>query len=77
MSAESTPILCGTVPAFEAFMTTWENVAKAHPHLRKYIQPGLDWAIMYYDRMDLTGAYIVTMRKWLSSCPNSLANCQM
>ena len=78
MSGESTPILCGTIPAFEVFMTTWEKAANTHPNLKKYIKPGLDWAIMYYDRMDLTGAYIITMHKFLwSSCPDTLANCQI
>ncbi len=63
MSGESTPILCGAIPTFEMFMTTWEKCAKAHPGLKGYIQPGLDWACKYYARMDHTRAYVITMRK--------------
>ena len=70
MSSKSTPILCGAIPAFEMFMTAWEKCAKAHPNLEKYIRPGLEWACMYYSRMDRTQAYVITMRKCLwSSCP--------
>jgi hypothetical protein len=70
MSSESTPILCGAIPAFEMFMTAWENCAEGHPNLKKYIQPGLDWACMYYSRMDRTRAYVIAMRKcFWSSCP--------
>jgi hypothetical protein len=65
MSGERTPILCGTIPAFEVFMTRWEKAAKKFPNLKRYIKPGLEWAYMYYDRMDLTGAYVIAMRKCL------------
>lgn len=63
MSGESTPILCGAIPAFEMFMTTWEKIIRDHPHLTRLIQPGLEWAYMYYGRMDGTRAYIVNMRQ--------------
>jgi hypothetical protein len=62
MSGESTPILCGAIPAFETFMSRWERIIVEHPRLKPLIQPGLDWAYMYYDRMDRTGAYIIAMR---------------
>jgi hypothetical protein len=63
MSGERTPILCGAIPAFEMFMTTWEKMCREHTHLEKYIRPGLEWAYRYYARMDRTGAYMITMRK--------------
>jgi hypothetical protein len=63
MSGESTPILSGAIPAFEMFMTTWEKIIEEHPRLEKYIKPGLDWAHLYYGRMDRTKAYIISMRK--------------
>lgn len=63
MSAEKTPILSGAIPAFETFMSSWEKLAREHRRLKPLIKPGLDWAYMYYGRMDRTKAYIIAMRK--------------
>lgn len=63
MSGESMPILSGAIPAFEMFMTKWEKLGAEHPHLKPFIQPGLDWAYKYYKRMDRTSAYIIAMCK--------------
>jgi hypothetical protein len=63
MSAEKTPILSGAIPAFEMFMSSWEKLGREHHRLKALIKPGLDWASMYYGRMDRTRAYIVAMRK--------------
>ena len=63
MSGENTPILAGAIPAFESFMTGWEKASEDHLHLTELIQPGLDWASMYYGRMDRTRAYIIAMCK--------------
>jgi hypothetical protein len=63
MSGESTPILCGTIPSFETFMTRWENIAQGHPRLERLVQPGLDSAYKYYGRMDRTRAYFIAMRQ--------------
>jgi hypothetical protein len=63
MSAESQPILSGTIPAFEMFMTKWEKLANEHPRLKPIIQVGLEWTYKYYDRMDQTKAYVVAMCK--------------
>lgn len=63
MSAERTPILSGAIPAFELFMSRWEKLMEEHPHLEQLIKPGLEWASMYYGRMDRTRAYIIAMRK--------------
>jgi hypothetical protein len=61
MSAESNPILSGAIPAFEMFMTVWEKISRDNPHLERFIKNGLDWAYMYYGRMDRTKAYIIAM----------------
>jgi len=63
MSLEKTPVLCGSIPTFEVFMSAWEKLAKGNQRLEKFIQPGLDWAYKYYDRMDCTRAYVITMCK--------------
>ncbi len=67
MSGESTPILCGSIPAFEMFMTMWDNIIQRDPNDRvaTYAQAGLEWAHKYYARMDRTQAYIITMCKCL------------
>jgi hypothetical protein len=67
MSSDANPILSGSIPAFEIFMTTWEELAKHHPRLKPWIDVGLKWATTYYARMDLTKAYIMTMGKQLNS----------
>jgi hypothetical protein len=66
MSNESTPVLCGAIPAFEAFMTMWETIAERHPRLKKWVDIGLQWATTYYARMDRTNAYIMTMCEFFS-----------
>jgi hypothetical protein len=64
MSAEKTPILSGAIPAFEMYMSSWEKLGREHPRLKDLIKPGLDWAYMYYGRMDRTKAYIIAMCKY-------------
>lgn len=70
MSGEGTPILCGTIPAFETFMTMWESLVNSHEgqFVATYAQAGLEWAYNYYARMDRTQAYIVTMCKCFCLC---------
>lgn len=63
MSGESTPILCGTIPSFEMFMTRWEDIIWDHPHLERFVRPGLDLAYKYYGRMDHTQAYFIAMHQ--------------
>ncbi|OBZ73092.1 Zinc finger BED domain-containing protein 4 [Grifola frondosa] len=58
MSGERTPILSGTIPSFEMFMTRWEKLGKKAWHLTDV---GLKWAAKYYSRMDGTPAYIIAM----------------
>jgi len=68
MSSDVNPILSGSIPAFEMFMTAWEKLAEHHPRLKPWIDVGLEWVTTYYARMDLTKAYIMTMGKQLTSC---------
>ncbi len=63
MSAESHPTLSGAIPAFEMFMTTWEKLVQENPRMKPLISRGLEWAYMYYARMDRTHAYIISMCK--------------
>jgi hypothetical protein len=68
MSSERTPILSGAIPAFEMFMTTWEKIIREHPRLKKYVEPGLEWAYRYYRRMDRPRAYVIAMGKHIFWC---------
>ena len=75
MSAEKTPVLCGSIPAFELFMSKWEKLAADNKHLKRLIRPGLKVAYKYYSRMDCTSAYIITMRKrFCLPAPENWAN---
>ena len=60
---ETNPVLAGSIPAFEMFMTSWEYLAEKHPRLKPWINIGLEWASTYYSRMDLTKSYIIAMCK--------------
>lgn len=60
MCGETTPLLSGAIPAFEMFMTRWENMSQ-RANLKSIIAPGLEWAAKYYSRMDRTRAYIIAM----------------
>ena len=61
MSAERMPVLSGAIPAFEMFMTTWEQLGEKNPHLSRWTSVGVSWAVKYYERMDQTRAYVVSM----------------
>jgi hypothetical protein len=63
MSGESHPILSGSIPTFEQFMSKWETLMEDRPNLARFIKPGLNWAYMYYARMDRTRAYIIALCK--------------
>ena len=68
MSAERTPILSGAIPAFEMFMTAWEELGIKNPSLRRWTDIGIEWATKYYKKMDQTDAYTVAMCKLNLSC---------
>lgn len=54
-------MLSSVLPSFEMLMTRWEKLAKDVPALKKYINPGLEKAYGYYNRMDETKAYVIVM----------------
>jgi hypothetical protein len=61
MSREQTPVLSGAIPAFEMFMTQWERLGEMVPRLKPFVDIGLKWATKYYNWMDRTNAYIISM----------------
>jgi len=61
MSGETILILSGAIPAFEMFMSSWEQLAENHPRLLPWIDIGLGKATEYYAWMDRTSAYVMLM----------------
>ena len=44
-------------------MTKWEKLGEQHQTLKPWTDIGVKWATKYYDRMDETNAYVITMCK--------------
>ncbi|KAJ6545617.1 hypothetical protein B0H19DRAFT_955687, partial [Mycena capillaripes] len=67
MSSENTPILAGTIPAFELFMSAWETMKAdedlAEENVASIITPGLNVAKSYYKKLGDSDAYIIAMCK--------------
>lgn len=63
LSGENTPLLAGVIPVFEVFLTGWEKLSQKKKHLAPFIQCGLNRAKEYYNRLDMSNAYIVAMCK--------------
>jgi hypothetical protein len=61
MAKEKTPVLAGAIPSFERMMTRLEKLAGVQPKLAPAIKAGLEFAYLYYKKMDYTDAYIVAM----------------
>lgn len=43
-------------------MTGWESLRDTQPHLKPWLDVGINWASKYYSRMDDTSAYVIAMR---------------
>jgi hypothetical protein len=61
MSTERTPVLLAAIPAFEMFMTAWEQLGQKHPRLARWTDIGIQWATTYYKKMDDSRAYVIAM----------------
>jgi hypothetical protein len=61
ISSKSTPVLLHVISDFEKFMT---KCGAQHEVLRFWTEIGLNWAKKYYQRMDETGIYVITMCKF-------------
>ena len=65
MLSEKMPILSGTIPSFEMFMTAWEQLGGRNPHLKNWTKIGLEWAVKYYMKMDKMHAYTIAMGEFM------------
>ena len=55
------PVLSSAITIFKIFMSEWECLHKRSPVLAPWINISLEWAKKYYNFMDHTNVYIVTM----------------
>jgi hypothetical protein len=65
MSREKTPVLSGSIPAFEMMMGAWTKLTMSQPKLKPFIDVALSWAEKYYAKTHRTKAYIIAMCTFL------------
>ena len=63
MSREKTPVLSGSIPAFEMMIAAWTKLSSTQPRLKPFIDVALLWAVKYYAKTHHTKAYIIAMCK--------------
>jgi hypothetical protein len=63
MSKEKTPVLSGSIPAFEMMIAAWTKLSTTQPRLKPFIDVALEWAEKYYAKTHRTKAYIIAMCK--------------
>ena len=51
LSAENTPTICSSIPAFESFIDVWCRLLEERPEWWEMIQPGLDKLEEYEERL--------------------------
>ncbi len=66
LSAEKTPCISDTLPAFEAMRSTWEALQEELPHLSEIIDAGLDKLTEYRNRADDVDVHFLAISKPLS-----------
>jgi hypothetical protein len=69
MCREWSPLLGGALPAYETFLTSWQQMERstARPQLRPFIHEGHFWAKGYHGRLRANKTYLFAMCK-LSLC---------
>ena len=63
MSKGKTPVLSGSIPAFEMMIGAWRKLSSTQPRLKLFIDIALSWAEKYYAKTHRTKAYIIAMCK--------------
>ena len=67
LAGDKLPVLAYAMPAFELFMSNWEKLATKQPRLKPFINKGLHFAYIHYQKMDWTMAYIICMCEYFLS----------
>lgn len=63
MASETTPTLCYSLPAFNAFIQLWTDLIEENPDWETFIKAGLDKLVDYQEEFPKTPAYVVAMGK--------------
>jgi len=63
MSKEKTPVLSGSIPAFEMMIAAWTKLSETQLRLKPFVDVALTWAEKYYAKTHRTKAYIIAMCK--------------
>ena len=61
------PVLAYAIPMFELFMSNWEKLATRQAHLKLFINKGLHFVYIHYQKMDQTMAYVICMCEYFLS----------
>ena len=61
------PVLAYAIPTFELFMSNWEKLATRQACLKPFIDKGLHFAYIHYQKMDQIMAYIICMSEYFLS----------
>ena len=61
MSGEAHPILSGVVGAFRKLISNWQKMKLDRPELAPFIDEGLYWAELYFEKTGNTRAYSVAI----------------
>jgi hypothetical protein len=61
LALENTPTLCHAIPAFEAFIGRWEELAEEVEEARGIIEIGVEKLEDYQSRVEEVPAYVIAM----------------
>lgn len=61
MSGEAHPILSGVVGAFRKLISNWRKMKEDRPKLAPFIDVGLEWVELYFNKTEDTRAYSVSI----------------
>ncbi|KAF9519743.1 hypothetical protein BS47DRAFT_1481925 [Hydnum rufescens UP504] len=61
MSGEATPILSGTLPAFQSLQNRWEEHMAKNPDVTPFVLEGMEQLNQYHEKAGKTRAYVIAM----------------
>ena len=67
LAGDKLPVLAYAIPVFELFMSNWEKLATNQMRLKPFIDEGLRFAYIHYQKMDRTMAYVICMCEYFLS----------
>ncbi|KAF9504464.1 hypothetical protein BS47DRAFT_1401372 [Hydnum rufescens UP504] len=61
MVGETTPILSGTLPAFQSLQDQWQEHMISNLDMSPYVLKGMAWLNKYHEKVGKTHAYVIAM----------------